>query len=81
MDGDDFDYWFTRSGVECIPEWFIIKFADAKNEMGSWAGKRSVSPWSFHDFVNRGVSSIPSGDSSIGCFVSICWFAGAHPLT
>ena len=81
MDGDDFDNRITRSGVESIPEWFVIKFTDAENEMGSWAGKRTVFTRGFHDFVNRGVSGIPSGDSSIGGFVSICWFAGTHPLT
>ena len=80
MDGDDFDPRSARFGLEGLPEWFVINFANAKNEMGNWAGKRSVSPWSFYDFVNRGISDIPSGDSSIGGFVSLCWFTGIHPL-
>ena len=71
MDGDDFDHWITRSGVESIPEWIIIKFADAENEMGDWVGKRAVFTRGFHDSTDRAVSGIPSGDSSIGCLVSI----------
>ena len=53
MDGNDFDYWITCSGVESISEWFFIKFADAENEMGDWVGKRAVFTGGFHDSFDR----------------------------
>ena len=80
MDGDDFDHWITRSGGESIPEWIIIKFADAENEMGDWVGKRAVFTRGFHDSTDRAVSGIPSGDSSIGGPVLICCLAWMDTL-